>query len=276
MSKTHTSHGFFEEVTFGLIIRVYVHIMWLWNCHGSLRSNYLLVECKNKLGNTLADNGDGGLRVLSGLAREDGAIGNEQVVGTVDLGVGVNNRSTVVTTIIVAHLAAAQPVVDIKVGGRLDVIQRRNVSSRRENLKARDFLEDVSHVIETLGDGDLVGLVLHNVNTGRDVHLQVGGNGGSATGGLTDGDVLSKNHVVLSIVVDVEGSINTSSPLQTLETVGAVQQLPDHGVQVGSGLSKHAGTSIEVRVDVALVGVVPETSEVVVNDIRVRDDDISL
>lgn len=59
----------------------------------------------------LGRNHDQGRGVRGHHAREDGGVGNENVVGAVDFGVGVDNGGAACETAIETHLCRAHPVV---------------------------------------------------------------------------------------------------------------------------------------------------------------------
>lgn len=50
-------------------------------------------------------------------AREDAGVDDEEVVGSVDLGVEVDDGGAAVAAVVAAELAAAHPVVGAAVGG---------------------------------------------------------------------------------------------------------------------------------------------------------------
>ena len=64
-------------------------------------------ESQDLVSGVLRGDDDGGRRVAGRLTREDGPVDDEEVVGAVDLGVGVDDGASAVAAIIVTQLGSA-------------------------------------------------------------------------------------------------------------------------------------------------------------------------
>lgn len=83
-------------------------------------------QSQDAVGRALGGRHDVGRWVGSDHAREDGGVDDEEVVGTPDLSVDIDNSgATVLATVVIAQLVSANPMVGTTIGSGHKVLQTR-------------------------------------------------------------------------------------------------------------------------------------------------------
>jgi hypothetical protein len=180
---------------------------------------FLLPQLKNALRSLLSGNHDHSGRVAGRHAREDGSIHHKQVIGAVDLGVEVDDRSTAVAAIISTQLGRAHPVVRATSRGgdeelfryalagaliffsvarkanthRIDVFLDSAARRRQDPSDVGNHVKRLNQVLDALNDGLLVAGVVEVrvLSHGGDETL---GDGGATARHDTTAEVLAESH----------------------------------------------------------------------------------
>lgn len=142
-------------------------------------------------------NDNHGRRVTGWLAGEDRSVDHEQVIGAIDLEIGVNYGRTTGTAIVATHLGRAHPVVRATELGRrwhiIDKVFNRLIGRWHNPLQVGYTGEGGLEVFDACDDSLLVELVME---VWRDGHHSVKGwrDGHAATRGGASAEVLGHCH----------------------------------------------------------------------------------
>ena len=199
------------------------------------------------------------------------------VVGAVDLQVGVDNGSSALETAVSADLGSTDPVVGAAsrrgLGKAGDVVFDRN--TRRGDLPGdcRHLGDSLGHALETGNDGVGVGLV-GKVGSLGNGHAEPTIDGSDTTGGRSTAEVVGDGH---GVVVTLLGALNASGPLElAVLSVRTLDNLPGKRTNVGGRLGKDTGAALKVGLLVSGDRVGPSLVEVVEGDVLVLDDKVSV
>lgn len=199
-----------------------------------------------------------------------------QVVSSIDLGVGVDNRSSgTITeeTRVSSNLASSDPVV--RPAGCNVVVHVISCGDASSWLKEGDsvlVLGSVEDRLDTSNDNLLVGSVVEK-RVGGDLHIQVGSDSHATPGNHTGTQVLT--HGDQSISRFSERPFSTNSPLDLAsDTISTDERFPCHSVRSRSSSGEDTGAAIQVQVHIGSVGVVVGTIEIVGFDTGLAKDKI--